>query len=108
MSRLRSARVQWSAGAAGPLLDAEDAAALPWQAAAACASVDPALFFPEDGQEEWVAAARRVCGSCPVRGKCLADAVGRDEQWGVWGGTTEKERRQARAAARAARQGLAA
>jgi len=73
--------------------------------------VDPALFFPEDGQEEWVAAARSVCGSCPVRGECLADALARDEQWGVWGGTSEQDRRRMRRAARSAardRKGLAA
>lgn len=30
--------------------------------------------------------AARLCGGCPVRMECLAAAVVRDEQHGVWGG----------------------
>lgn len=41
------------------------------------------------------AAARQVCGICPVRKLCLAAGLG--EHFGVWGGTTEGEREAFRA-----------
>lgn len=54
---------------------------------AACAGADTELreaFFSTDPVQ--VAAARRVCGSCPVQLRCLAGALARDEPCGVWGG----------------------
>jgi WhiB family redox-sensing transcriptional regulator len=42
---------------------------------------------------EAVRAALRVCHSCPVRAECLRWAVEAKEYYGIWGGTTEKERR---------------
>lgn len=42
-----------------------------------------------------LAAARAVCASCPVRGRCLDEAV-RDRLNGIWGGTTDTERRRLR------------
>lgn len=66
----------------------------PWMREAACRHADPALFFPErtDNVAAAVAGARVICGSCPVSGECLRWAVDNDES-GVWGGTTERERR---------------
>jgi WhiB family redox-sensing transcriptional regulator len=54
------------------------------------------LFFPERGSTEriWVAAAKAVCASCPVRCDCLE--VGMSEPRGVWGGLTAYERRRLR------------
>jgi WhiB family transcriptional regulator, redox-sensing transcriptional regulator len=37
-------------------------------------------------------AAKAVCGGCPVRVECLAWALASDEQLGVWGGMSERER----------------
>jgi WhiB family redox-sensing transcriptional regulator len=34
-----------------------------------------------------------VCGACPVRAECLAEALDNEIEWGVWGGLTERERR---------------
>lgn len=31
---------------------------------------------------------------CPVRALCLAEALDNRIEWGVWGGLTERERRQ--------------
>lgn len=45
---------------------------------------DPDLFFAEAPEE--VELAKSLCGSCPVRGQCLAGALERREPWGVWGG----------------------
>jgi WhiB family redox-sensing transcriptional regulator len=44
----------------------------------------PSLFFAESSQA--VNAAKRLCLDCPVRDACLAGAVERREEWGVWGG----------------------
>ena len=37
--------------------------------------------------------AKAVCGACPVRAECLAEALDNEIEWGVWGGLTERERR---------------
>jgi len=55
-----------------------------------CAQTDPELFFPEKGDSS--AAAKRVCGRCPVESECLEYAVAHRIDVGVWGGTTASER----------------
>lgn len=30
--------------------------------------------------------AKALCGTCPVRTRCLMEALERQEPWGVWGG----------------------
>ena len=45
----------------------------------------------------WVAAARAVCAICPVSGECLEYAMGNNEQHGIWGGTTGRQRRRIKA-----------
>jgi len=62
-----------------------------WRDRALCAQTGPALFFPE--KEESPAEAKRVCGSCEVRAPCLEYALEHNEQFGVWGGLSELERR---------------
>lgn len=37
--------------------------------------------------------ARTICADCSVRIQCLADALERRENFGVWGGLNERERR---------------
>lgn len=37
--------------------------------------------------------ARTICAECCVRIQCLADALDRKENFGVWGGLNERERR---------------
>jgi WhiB family redox-sensing transcriptional regulator len=53
--------------------------------------MDYDVFFPERGQS--VTAAKTVCARCPVRAACLDYAMSINERHGIWGGTTEKERR---------------
>ena len=65
-----------------------------WQANARCAEVDPEIFFPERGGSS--KAARAVCAQCEVRDKCLEYALNNKEQFGIWGGTSERERRRLR------------
>jgi WhiB family redox-sensing transcriptional regulator len=88
-------------------LDAIDAAALlevllarpVWHADAACRGQGPAAFFPtRRDRKEPTRAVRRACRECPVRIDCLQFALdhGSYADHGVWGGTSEKQRRQAR------------
>ncbi|MCA1840759.1 MAG: WhiB family transcriptional regulator [Actinomycetota bacterium] len=65
-----------------------------WQGKARCLEVDPEIFFPERGGSS--KAARNVCGDCPVRVECLKYALSNREQFGIWGGTSERERRKLR------------
>jgi WhiB family redox-sensing transcriptional regulator len=67
---------------------------LDWQAYARCTEVDPEIFFPERGGSS--KAARAVCSTCPVRAECLEYALNNKEQFGIWGGTSERERRRLR------------
>jgi WhiB family redox-sensing transcriptional regulator len=46
--------------------------------------MEPDLFFAESPAE--VEEAKAICGACPIREQCLADALERREPWGVWGG----------------------
>jgi WhiB family transcriptional regulator, redox-sensing transcriptional regulator len=62
-----------------------------WRESALCLEVGPELFFPDKGESP--RAARRVCSSCGVRAECLAYALDHDEQYGVWGGMSERQRR---------------
>jgi len=61
---------------------------------AACLGLDPNLFFPERGAS--VDAAKRVCMSCPVRAECLEFALVEVVKHGIFGGTSEHERRRLR------------
>jgi WhiB family redox-sensing transcriptional regulator len=67
-----------------------------WTTDALCAQVDPALFYPEAGEPN--RDAKRICAGCEVRAECLAYALAHRERFGVWGGTTERERRRLRRA----------
>jgi WhiB family redox-sensing transcriptional regulator len=58
---------------------------------AACAGVDPKLFFVEVGES--TTPAKRLCQSCPAWEPCLEYAVQHPEERGVWGGTNDDERR---------------
>jgi len=63
---------------------------------AACRDHDPELFFPVGNHGpalEQIAAAKNVCGTCPIRSACLAWALETGQEAGVWGGTDEDERR---------------
>jgi WhiB family redox-sensing transcriptional regulator len=57
-----------------------------------CAQTDPEAFFPEKGAS--IRAAKLVCSRCPIRVECLTDALDRGERYGVWGGLSERERRE--------------
>lgn len=62
-----------------------------WMLAAKCRGVTPGEFFPSDGSG--VERAMRVCDGCPVKTDCLEYALENRIEHGVWGGTSERERR---------------
>jgi WhiB family redox-sensing transcriptional regulator len=62
-----------------------------WQGQAACYGLDPELFFP--ATEEGASLALSFCAVCVVRQECLDWALWQGERYGVWGGTSERQRR---------------
>lgn len=64
---------------------------MPWAIRAACQGHNPEHWM-DDRPGRPTAAARAVCGACPVRTACLAHALAHDEPWGMWGGLTTRER----------------
>ena len=70
-----------------------------WRAESACKDTDPDLFFPVGTTGpaiEQIDAAKAVCGICPVQSQCLEFALATNQDSGVWGGTSEEERRRLR------------
>lgn len=60
----------------------------------ACRGADPDLFFPAQGES--LDPAKQICAECVVRDECLEYALEQRERFGVWGGTSERERRRLR------------
>jgi WhiB family transcriptional regulator, redox-sensing transcriptional regulator len=67
-----------------------------WWSRAACSGADPELFFPistSGPAVRQVARAKAVCARCEIWRECLNYALDVASIQGVWGGTTESERR---------------
>jgi WhiB family redox-sensing transcriptional regulator len=67
-----------------------------WRQRAACRDEDPELFFPLSEVGPGVRQADRakaLCARCPVAPRCLEYALGNGLDHGIFGGTTETERR---------------
>ncbi|GAA3170628.1 MULTISPECIES: WhiB family transcriptional regulator [Streptomyces] len=67
-----------------------------WRNSAACRTEDPDLFFPIGTSGPALMQteqAKAVCRGCPVREPCLEWALETGQSIGVWGGTSETERR---------------
>lgn len=62
-----------------------------WVGEALCAQAWPDAWFPEAGQPG--TSAKAICRRCPVRAACLEYALENRETFGIWGGTSERERR---------------
>jgi WhiB family redox-sensing transcriptional regulator len=62
-----------------------------WMAQGNCAERPPELFFPSDGVG--VELAKRICSTCDVQDMCLEYALHNRIDHGVWGGTSERQRR---------------
>lgn len=67
-----------------------------WVQRARCRDEDPELFFPVGTSGpalEQIERARAVCMQCEVREECLEWALASGQDAGVWGGTSEEERK---------------
>jgi WhiB family redox-sensing transcriptional regulator len=70
-----------------------------WRMAAACRDTEPDLFFPvgtTGPAVDQIESAKRVCNACESNKACLEFALATNQESGVWGGTTEEERRKLR------------
>jgi WhiB family transcriptional regulator, redox-sensing transcriptional regulator len=67
-----------------------------WWSRAACRTTDPELYFPiasaGPGARQ-VSEAKAICARCEIQQACLDYALDAGHIQGVWGGTTEHERR---------------
>lgn len=66
---------------------------LEWMDDARCREIGGDVFFPEAGTDN--RQAINVCKACPVIGECLDYALA-SHAVGIWGGTSERERRRLR------------
>lgn len=73
-----------------------------WLNRAVCRDEDPELFFPvarsaakeaREVAQRQTQLARQVCARCPAREPCLDDALTSGQDYGIWGGMDEEERR---------------
>ncbi|HEX7168210.1 MAG TPA: WhiB family transcriptional regulator [Acidimicrobiales bacterium] len=74
--------------------DADD-----WRDQASCRSVDPDLFFPVGTTGialVQIEHAKAVCRTCEAQPACLEFALATNQESGIWGGTSEEERRKLR------------
>lgn len=70
-----------------------------WRDEAVCRETDPDLFFPigTTGQALLqIDRAKQVCHECAVQVSCLEFALETNQDSGIWGGTSEEERRDIR------------
>ena len=70
-----------------------------WRLKASCRIVDPDLFFPigTTGMAlDQIEQAKAVCRACEARPACLEFALSTNQESGVWGATSEEERRKLR------------
>ena len=65
-----------------------------WREQAACKGLDPGLFHSGRGESSKEALA--VCAGCLVVAECLHYAISNSIKVGVWGKTTERQRRKLR------------
>ena len=61
-----------------------------WASQAQCKQSRPDELFVRGAAQN---RAKQLCGGCPVKTECLAEALDNQIEWGVWGGMTERERR---------------
>ena len=70
-----------------------------WRRTAACRDTDPDLFFPVGTTGpaiEQIENAKAVCRQCDAQTACLEFAIATNQDSGIWGGTSEEERRKLR------------
>ncbi|RSS15373.1 WhiB family transcriptional regulator [Streptomyces sp. WAC05458] len=74
-----------------------------WRDRSACREEDPDLFFPIGNTGPallQIEEAKAVCRRCPVMERCLQWALESGQEYGVWGGLDEDDRRRMKRRAR--------
>jgi WhiB family redox-sensing transcriptional regulator len=67
-----------------------------WRDRAACLGKDLELFFAPKGRNDLIQQALGICDGCPVKRQCLGFELTHssyEDDHGVFGGTTEKDRK---------------
>ncbi len=69
-----------------------------WMANGHCrkSQLEPDTWFPITADDANAKMAKTICGWCPVRETCLAEALAIPGTHGIWGGTDEEDRRRMR------------
>ena len=77
-----------------------------WQLEARCRDLPQHLFFGKEFEGKRrhrpsltsieIRRAKAICAICPVLEECFNHAMEYEEEYGVWGGTTHKERQRLR------------
>jgi WhiB family redox-sensing transcriptional regulator len=63
------------------------------QGAPPCSEAMPDAYFPEGSSSyTYARSAKKICSTCPYQIACLEYAL-KNNELGIWGGTTEGERR---------------
>jgi WhiB family redox-sensing transcriptional regulator len=72
-----------------------------WRKEALCRDTNPELFFPVGTTGPAIShieQAKAICHACPAQAPCLEFALETNQDSGIWGGTSEEERRKLRRA----------
>lgn len=75
-----------------------------WRRLAACLGLTGNTFFPSEGADQ--DGLRAICEACVVQSDCLTYAVLANEDYGFWGGASERKRRGIRRKLRSSRPDL--
>jgi WhiB family redox-sensing transcriptional regulator len=70
-----------------------------WMEEGSCVYANTELFFPVGSSMKAIKQsneAKAICNECPVKVACLEYAISSNQDSGVWGGTTEEERKSIR------------
>jgi WhiB family transcriptional regulator, redox-sensing transcriptional regulator len=85
LRQLRKQQAEWL-GHLSPLNWNDD-----WAAHGRCRGLDPEMMFADAAQQK---EAVSICRTCPVVARCLGESLDARQAFGVWGGMTERQRRQ--------------
>lgn len=63
-----------------------------WWGEAACRGIGSSIFFGDDDNHTSLRRARKICSKCPVSRDCLEHALVVPEEYGIWAGTSARNR----------------
>ena len=90
-ARIQGAPEGWDARRGDPVIF--DPA--PWKQHGLCIGTSVEIWFPERGDE--TRQQKALCAGCPVKWQCLRYSLDGLDRHGIWGGTSERDRRAIRA-----------